>query len=580
LKTVRISSKSFFVGGIAAGAIAVAISLIFRLFFGGLFIPELASLTLFSLTPGEVESQAVQTLGPLAKYSSFIGATVASIIVYGLIGILVGRLYERFPWKNYLGKAVLSSIISYVLILIITSILLTLTEASAGPLSFTDVIVFLIPPNIAFGFLFPGLYQKISRHRPAVSNLDQKMRAGAAADTTGGIKPSIDQGDLRINRRMFLRSAAAAMVALPILYLGTNRLLFTTQQQAAQPVVPVLPASQTSTAPAGFQNPALSPLLQYEVTPTELFYRIDISPIVPTISEQTWRLSVKGLVDNPADLTYEELKAMPSVEQFSTLSCISNKVGGDLISNAIWKGIPLKILLDQAQIRQGAKYIIFRCYDGYDVGIPLEKGLEDGTILAYEMNRAVLTPAHGFPVRAIVPNIYGMMNAKWITEIEVVDYVYEGFWQRKGWSNIAIINSLSTIVTPGTAPIRTRFRGFLPANSNLAGSGNETMSSSSSVPPGRTITVGGIAFAGTRGISKVQVSIDNGATWKEATIKEPLSPYSWVMWAAEMNLPNVQLKEFRLTVRATDKAGKVQTSEVGEPFPDGSTGYHMINIQA
>jgi DMSO/TMAO reductase YedYZ molybdopterin-dependent catalytic subunit len=573
------------VGGIVAGAIAVAVSLIFRLFFGGLFIPELASLTLFSLTPGEVESQAVQTLGPLAKYSSFIGATLANMIVYGLIGILVGRLYDRFPWKNYLGKAVLSSIISYVILLILTSILLTLTEASAGPVSLTDVVVYLVPPNVAFGFLFPGLYQKISLHRPMVSNVDHKMRAAAAdaaTDTSGDIKPSLEQKDLRINRRMFLRSAAATVVALPILYFGTNRLLFTAQQQAAQPVVPVLPATQTSSAPAGFQNPVLSPLLQYEITPTELFYRIDISPIVPTINAQTWKLSVKGLVDNPIELTYEELKAMPSVEQFSTLSCVSNKVGGDLISNAIWKGIPLKNLLNKAQIRQGARYIVFRCYDGYDVGIPLEKGLEDGTILAYEMNRAVLTPAHGFPVRAIVPNIYGMMNAKWITEIEIIDYVYEGFWQRKGWSNIATINTLSSIVVPGNAPIRTRFRGFLPANSNLAGSGNVTNSSSpsSSSPPGRTATVGGIAFAGTRGISKVQVSIDNGVTWKEATIKEPLSSYSWVMWAAEVNLPDVQEKEYTLTVRATDKAGKVQTSEVRQPFPDGSTGYHMINIRA
>ena len=572
-------------GGIVAGAIAVAVSLIFRLFFGGLFIPELASLTLFSLTPGEVESQAVQTLGPLAKYSSFIGATLANIIVYGLIGILVGRLYDRFPWKNYLGKAVLSSIISYVILLILTSILLTLTEASAGPVSLTDVVVYLVPPNVAFGFLFPGLYQKISLHRPMVSNVDHKMRADAAdaaTDTSGDIKPSLEQKDLRINRRMFLRSAASTVVALPILYFGTNRLLFTAQQQAAQPVVPVLPATQTSSAPVGFQNPVLSPLLQYEITPTELFYRIDISPIVPTINAQTWKLSVKGLVDNPIELTYEELKAMPSVEQFSTLSCVSNKVGGDLISNAIWKGIPLKNLLNQAQIRQGAKYIVFRCYDGYDVGIPLEKGLEDGTILAYEMNRAVLTPAHGFPVRAVVPNIYGMMNAKWITEIEIIDYVYEGFWQRKGWSNIATINTLSSIVVPGNAPIRTRFRGFLPANSNLAGSGNVTNSSSpsSSSPPGRTATVGGIAFAGTRGISKVQVSIDNGVTWKEATIKEPLSSYSWVMWAAEVNLPDVQEKEYKLTVRATDKAGKVQTSEVRQPFPDGSTGYHMINIRA
>jgi DMSO/TMAO reductase YedYZ molybdopterin-dependent catalytic subunit len=574
---VRISSKSFFVGGIVAGAIAVAISLILRLSAGGLFIPEIASLTLFSLTPGEVESQAVQTLGPLAKYSSFIGATLVNIILYGLIGILAGRLYDRLPWKNYLGRAVQSTIIAYVLLLAVTSVLLSLTEASAGPVSVSDVFIYLIPPNVAFGFVFPGLYQKISFRQRLGSDVAHKKQISAALDGDTQPKTMTEAG--KINRRMFLRSAAASVVALPILYYGTNRLLFSSQQQASRPVVPVLPASQSSSAPAGFQNPVLSPLLQYEVTPTELFYRIDISPIIPAVNAQTWRLSVNGLVDNPIEITYEELKAMPSVEQFSTLGCVSNKVGGDLISNAIWKGVPLRNLLEQAKIKQGAEYIVFRCFDGYDVGIPLEKGLEDGTILAYDMNRETLTPAHGFPVRAIVPNIYGMMNAKWITEIEIVDYVYEGFWQRKGWSNTARINTLSSIVIPGSAPITTRFRGFLPAGPNLAGSSNSTSSSSFS-PSGRTTTVGGIAFAGTRGISKVQVSLDNGLTWKDASIKEPLSPYSWVMWAAELNIPTEQKKEHKLTVRATDKTGNVQTSAIREPFPDGSTGYQMINIQA
>lgn len=578
---LRISSKScFFLGGIVAGSVAVAVAILLRLFAGGLFIPEVASLTLFSLTPGEVESQAVQTLGPLAKYSSFIGATLVSIVIYGLIGILVGRLYERLPWKSYLRKVIQSFIIAYALLLTITSVLLALTEASAGPVSVSDVILYLIPPNVAFGFVFPALYEKISIIKPSISkNLVHKKRMGPylGSDT----KPNTAaREDGKMNRRMFLRSAVASAVALPILYYGTSRLLFSTQQQPGAPVVPVLPVSQPSSVPTGFQNPVLSPLLQYEVTPTELFYRIDISPIIPTVNSGTWRLSIKGLVDNPFELTYEELTAMPSVEQPATLSCVSNKVGGDLISNAIWKGVPLKNLLELAQIRPGAEYIVFRCYDGYDVGIPLKKGLEGSTILAYEMNRAPLTSAHGFPVRAIVPNIYGMMNAKWITEIEIVDYVHEGFWQRKGWSNTARINTLSSIVIPGSAPLRTRLRGFLPANSNLAGSSNNTTSSSSSSPPGRTITAGGIAFAGTRGISKVQVSIDNGSTWKEAFIKKPLSPYSWVMWAAELNLPSVQLREYKLTVRATDKSGKVQTSEVREPFPDGSTGYHMINIQA
>jgi DMSO/TMAO reductase YedYZ molybdopterin-dependent catalytic subunit len=578
--------KLLFLGGVVAGAIAVSVSIILRLFAGGLFIPEVASLTLFSLTPGEVESQAVQTLGPLAKYSSFIGATVASIIIHGLIGILVGRLYNRLRWKSYLGKAVQTFAIIYVILLAITSVLLALTEASAGRVSFSDVILYLIPPNVAFGLVFPALYQKVSFGKPSISKKttyeEQLPSDGGGGGGGGGdTKPSTVATDgEKMNRRIFLRSAVASAIAVPILYFGTSRLLFTTQEQAVQPVSPVLPASQPSSALPIFQNRVISPLLQYEVTPTELFYRIDINPVIPTVNSGTWTLSIKGLVENPIELTYEELKAMPSVEQSTTLSCISNKVGGDLISNALWKGVPLKNLLEQAQIRPGAEYIVFRCYDGYDVGIPLEKGLEDSTILAYEMNRAPLTPAHGFPVRAIVPNIYGMMNAKWITEIEIVDYVYEGFWQRKGWSNTARINTLSTIVIPGNAPLRTRFRGFLSAASTPANSNSSSSNASSSSLPERTAALGGIAFAGSRGISKVQVSIDNGNTWKDASIKEPLSQYSWVIWAADLGLPGQPRNEYKVTVRATDKAGNVQTSEVREPFPDGSTGYHMIDIQA
>ncbi len=573
----RISSKTFFVGGLAAGAIAVAISLILRLFQGWPFIPEIASLTLFSLTPGEVESQAVETLGPLAKYSSFIGATVVNIVLYGLIGVLLGRLYDRPRWKTYLRKAVQSSIVAYLILLALTSVLLMLTEASTG-VSILDFILYLIPPSIAFGFALPAFYQRIPLHLPAMTNIARKKKK-VSADTGGSNKRSETTEVVKMDRRMFLRSAITSAVALPILFYGTSRLLFPTQQQSVQPIVPILP-SQSGPIPAGFKDPLFSPLLQYEITPTELFYRIDINPIIPMVNAETWKLTFKGLVDKPYELTYQQLKTMPSVEQASTLGCISNKAGGDLISNALWKGVPLKNLLEQAQIKPNAKYIVFRCFDGYDVGIPLKKGLEDGTILAYEMNRAALTPEHGYPLRAIVPNIYGMMNAKWITEIELVDHVYEGFWQRKGWSNVARYNTLSSIVIPGSAAIRTKFRGFMPANSTLPSSNNSTTASSAS---GKVVSVGGIAFAGTRGISKVEVSIDNGTTWKDAIIKEPLSQYSWVLWAAELNLTGQQQKqqqEYKLSVRATDKSGNVQTSEIREPFPNGATGYHMINIQA
>jgi hypothetical protein len=313
----------------------------------------------------------------------------------------------------------------------------------------------------------------------------------------------------------------------------------------------------------GFQDPRLAPLLDSEVTPTYLFYRIDINPIVPVVDATSWSLNVKGLVNNPLTITYEEIKAMPSVEEYATLQCVSNKIGGGLTSTALWKGVRLKDVLQKARLRPGAKYIAFRCYDGYDVGIPLERGLLDGTILAYEMNLAPLTSEHGYPVRAIVPGLYGMMNPKWITEIELEDNVYEGYWQRNGWTNNATEETHSSIVIPGQAPIRDRFRNLELENINIV--------------PGQKVPVAGIAFAGDRGISKVEVSTDGGATWKSASIKDPLSKYTWVLWAAGF-VPTATQSNYKIVVRATDKTGKVQTAEVRPPFPDGNTGYHIISI--
>jgi hypothetical protein len=268
------------------------------------------------------------------------------------------------------------------------------------------------------------------------------------------------------------------------------------------------------------------------------------------------------MVDNPLKLSYDEIRSMHAIEEFVTLECISNKIGGDLTGTALWKGVPLKNILEKAKIVPGVKYIVFRCSDGYDVGIPLDKGLMDETILAYEMNLAPLTSKHGFPLRAIVPGLYGMMNPKWITEIELVDKVYEGYWQRNGWTNIAEYNTGSSIVIPGQAPIRNRFRGLdeIPSSSS-----NERM------------PIAGIAFGGDRGISKVEVSTDGGTTWKTAKIKEPLSRYTWVLWTTGF-VPEEGMDNYKIIVRATDKKGKIQTSELRKPFPDGAAGYHTISV--
>ncbi|MFZ0510405.1 MAG: molybdopterin-dependent oxidoreductase [Candidatus Nitrosopolaris sp.] len=403
------NSATPFVLGLAAGAVAIAISMLMRSFAGGPFIPELASQTLFSLTPGQFESQAVENFGPLAKYSAFTAAIIINFILYGLFAILITRLYNKFHWKGYLRRATLASAIAYFILLIISISLVTITEnrTHTQATSISRLIIYLILPQVAFGFTLSSFYERIRRpsRKPVIE------------------KPSGTTTEITITRRAFLRAAISAVVAIPIIYLGLNR-LFPTQEAQIPPSSPLLLPPQSRSKPLGFEDPRLAPLLDSEV------YRIDINPIVPVVDATSWSLNVKGLVNNPLTVTYEEIKAMPSVEEYATLQCVSNKIGGDLTSTALWKGVRLKDVLQKAQLKPDAKYMAFRCYDGYDVGIPLERGLLDGSILAYEMNLAPLTSEHGYPVRAIVPGLYGMMNPKWITEIELVGNVYEGYWAR------------------------------------------------------------------------------------------------------------------------------------------------------
>src|SRR5215207_7484197 len=381
-----------------------------KVFVGGVFLPELASQTLFSLTPGEFESQAIDTLGTLAKYSAFIGSIIVTIIIFGLIGIFLIKLYNKLRWNNYIWKFISSFALTYAVLVIISIMMVIMIHVRSGSqtISIQHIVFSFILPQIVFGLIF--------------SLFSRKTKTKTKDKLQEPYQPEVRENNtiVNYNRKEFIRLIIASVVSLPIIYFGLNR-LFSPQEVEQQQIEPdtsnLLPPQSRSISP-DFKDPTLAPFLASEIKPTS------------------------------------------AIEEFVTLECVSNKIGGDLIGTALWKGVRLKDILEIAKILPGVQYIVFRCSDGYDVGIPLNKGLMNETILAYEMNLAPLTSKHGFPIRAIVPGLYGMMNPKWITEIELGDKVYEGYWQRNGWSNIAEYNTGSSIVIPGQAPIRNRFRNL------------------------------------------------------------------------------------------------------------------------
>jgi len=546
----------FFLFGLAAGVASLTLSIFLKLTIDGLFIPEIASQGLISITSGEIESQAVLTLGPLAKYSTIIGAIVVNVLLYGIIGIILGKLFMKMKSPKFAIKSSLSTFISYLILIVLTIIFLVLSTTPGQSISIPvkSFVLFLLPSAV-YGLIFAFLF----------GNKNKKIDLVETRSNVGGvITKSNKTADIDYNKRDMIRALIISVIAIPLVYFGFNRLISGSEQQQQQPRAldqSIQQFLQSKSKPPGFENPILTPLVDAEVTPTFIFYRIDINTVVPTINANDWNLTIKGLVDNPVVINYAEFRGMNSVEEFATLTCISNKIGGNLVGTALWKGVRLRDILSKAGVQSSVKYIVFRCSDGYDVGIPLENGMMDSTVLAYDMNNSPLTSEHGYPVRAIVPGFYGMMNPKWITEIELVDKTYEGFWQRKGWTNNGIKNIYSSIVIPGNQPINDTFPNLVPNSSFLNG---------------KNIPIAGIAFAGDRGISKVEVSVDGGTTWKTAIVKDPLSQYTWVLWTSGFTAADKG--NYKIIVRATDKTGQVQTSELEQPFPNGAGGYNQIDI--
>jgi DMSO/TMAO reductase YedYZ molybdopterin-dependent catalytic subunit len=289
--------------------------------------------------------------------------------------------------------------------------------------------------------------------------------------------------------------------------------------------------------------------LSPEITSNHQFYTVSKNFFDPAPNPKAWQLKIHGLVERPLALSLEQLKVLPAHEDAATFICISNEIGGDLISTAIWRGVRLKDLLEMAGLQPAGHRIVLRADDGYSTGVPVERCLQPQTLLAYEMNGAALPHSHGFPLRVVIPGYYGMKQPKWLTEIEVVAHDYQGYWEQRGWADEALVKTMSRIDVPA-------HRGQLPFPAAL---------------------IAGIAFAGDRGIKTVAVSVDGGSTWQEMRLKPPRSPYSWTLWAGAVTFP--EEGDYLLTVRAVDGWEVLQEARVTEPLPDGASGYHKMRVR-
>lgn len=336
-------------------------------------------------------------------------------------------------------------------------------------------------------------------------------------------------------RRLALQAAGLGIAAMLLGWGRVGRALFPRADpgRMALDVRPARPAPEPEPEPTFESIEGLSPL----VTANDDFYVVDEELVDPDVDSVTWRLAVGGMVDAPFELGHDELLALPLVERYSTLECISNPIGGDLMSTAKWTGVPLPDLLERAGARHGALEVVFRAVGGYSDSLPIDDALRPETMIVLGMNGNVLPREHGYPARLLAPGYYGMKQPKWLESIEVVDRPYTGYWERRGWIKAAIVQTGSRV------------------DAVQEGEGSWV--------------VAGVAFAGDRGIARVECSLDAGATWLTAELEPPLSGLTWRRW----KLPIAAGGADEVLVRATDGAGAVQTSAVAPPHPSGATGY-------
>lgn len=500
--------------GAAAAALALGIS---ELAAGLLGLPSLVEGLgnwVIDAVPTPIKEWAIATFGTNDKLVLLIGITVVTILFGALVGVVSRRRFG-IAIASFIGFAVLAALAAT-----------------------TD-------PNVSLGTAI------IPAGLAAISGLASlQWLFGRTTEPAGdAAPPTVDAPDLS-RRNVILGLGAALGLAAVSAGVGRNLLDRAKRSVAgrADVVLPVAAEALPAVSPtAELGLDGLSPV----ITPNATFYRIDTAFSLPRVDIQEWALTIEGMVDRPYSISYVDLLDMRMVERDVTLSCVSNEVGGDLVGNARWLGVPLTEVLDRAGVQPEAEQLVGRSVDDFTVGFPVE-AVYDGreALVAVGMNGDPLPLEHGFPARLVVAGLYGYVSAtKWLSSLELTGWdQFDAYWIPRGWSK--------------EAPIKTQSRIDTPRSSQQIESGRRQ--------------VAGVAWAPTRGIAKVEVQLGEGADWVEAELSEALSENTWLQWAVEWDAPAGTQE---LKVRATDGEGNLQTDEIVPPAPNGASGWHTIHVE-
>ena len=461
------------------------------------------------LVPGWLERAVISTLGGNDK--PFLIANI--LVVSGLLGAVLGVLSARRLLVGVAGLATMTGV--------------GVAASVADPQ--TDVIGPIVTGAATASAGILALWLLLRAARPSVA--PALPFAPAIRDPAGGGVA---------DRKRFLVVAAAAVVVAGAGALGGRALAARKRIDEIRQAIRIpRPARRAPAAPAGaaLDIPGLAPLY----VPNDQFYRIDTALVVPQVDPDGWTLAVKGMVDRPFTLTYAELMALPHLEADVTLSCVSNEVGGGLVGNARWQGVPLTDLLERAGVQTGATQVLGRSVDGFTAGFPTRVALDGrNAMVAVAMNGEPLPAAHGFPARIVVPGLYGYVSAtKWLAEIELTSFdSVDGYWIPRGWAK--------------EGPIKTQSRIDVASRQVIAG----------------------VAWAPTRGISRVEVRVDDGP-WQDATLAAALGDDCWRQWFMPWDTTPGR---YVIAVRATDGTGVTQTSKRTDVAPDGASGHHTVRV--